>query len=44
MIDEKEFEKYRKPDGAIDWGVYSMARWQAEIAEQKEKKIVVTNN
>lgn len=34
-----EYEKYRKPDGNIDWGEYARAKHEADIAEP-EKKII----
>ena len=34
-----EFEKYKKSDGSIDWGAYSLAKFESELTENKEKKI-----
>ena len=37
MVDE--YEKYRKPDGDIDWGAYSTDKVKREL-EEPERKII----
>lgn len=38
MVDE--FESYKKPDGSIDWGKYSTAKFEQDLNTDSPKKIV----